>query len=133
MSNIKVVNPRGLVQPTGYNHGASVPLDGQLLFISGQIGWNPDGKLVSGFVGQVGQALSNLLSVVAEAGGGSESVAKLTIFVTDQAEYTKARKEIGEAYRRCMGHHYPAMSLVEVKGFLDSGARGDIEGVALIP
>ena len=59
-------------------------------------------------------------------------MAKLTIFVTDRAEYAVARVEVGQVYRRWMGKHFPAMSLVEVKGLLEPGARVEIEGVALI-
>ena len=82
------------------------------------------------FEDQFDQALANLLAVVAEAGGAPESIGKLTIFVTDCAEYVAARKAIGDRYRRRMKDHYPAMTLVEVKALLEPRARVEIEGVA---
>ncbi len=132
MSHPGIVNPAALGDPKGYNHGIRLPPGGQLLFVSGQIGSDRDGKLIGGFVQQFDQALGNLLAVVSEAGGRPEAVAKLTIFITDKAEYAVARVEVGQAYRRRMGKHFPAMSLVEVKGLLEPGARVEIEGVALI-
>ena len=60
------------------------------------------------------------------------SIGKLTIFVVDRAEYAAARKTIGERYRRRMGAHYPAMTLVEVRALLDPGARVEIDGIAWI-
>ncbi len=132
MSDLNIVNPAVLHDPSGYNHGIRVPPGGHLLFVSGQIGTDRDGKLIGGFVQQFDQALGNVLAVVSEAGGRPEAVAKLTIFVTDRAEYAVARVEVGQVYRSRMGKHFPAMSLVEVKGLLEPGARVEIEGVALI-
>lgn len=133
MSDMVIVNPAALGDPKGYNHGVRVSGAGQLLFVSGQTGCGSDGQLIGGFVQQFDRALGNLLAVVADAGGRPDSVAKLTIFVTDKAEYTVARAEVGQVYRERMGKHFPAMSLVEVKGLLQPCARVEIEGVALIP
>jgi enamine deaminase RidA (YjgF/YER057c/UK114 family) len=57
----------------------------------------------------------------------------LTWFVTDKAAYVARRKEIGAAYRRVIGRHFPAMSLIVVAGLLEPGARIEIEGTAVIP
>ena len=69
---------------------------------------------------------------VMAAGGSAESVARLTIFVVDKGEYLAATKDIGERYRARMGKHFPAMTLVEVKGLLEPGARVEIEATAVI-
>ena len=133
MSDFGIVNPAALYNPKGYNHGVRVPLAGQLLFVSGQIGCRADGRPVGGFVQQFDRALGNVLAVVADAGGRPDSVAKLNIFVIDKAEYTVARVEVGHAYRQRMDKHFPAMTLIEVKGLLEPNARVEIEGVAVIP
>ena len=128
------MNPPSLAEPKGYSHGMVLPASGRLLFIAGQIGCDRALRLVSDrFTEQFDQALANLLEVVNDAGGRPESVGKLTIFVTDKAEYTAARRDVGVAYRRRMGKHFPAMSLVEVEGLLEPGARVEIEGIAVIP
>lgn len=129
------VNPAELPRPSGFNHGAYVPTGGGVgvLFIAGQIGCDDKGRIVSDrFTEQFDSALANLLTIVSEAGGRPESIGKLTIYVTDKAEYSAERVEIGEAYRRRMGTHFPAMTLVEVKGLLDPRARVEIEGYAVV-
>jgi enamine deaminase RidA (YjgF/YER057c/UK114 family) len=106
---------------------------GQVLFVAGQIGWDGEGRIVSpDFVVQFGQALDNVLAVVAAAGGGPASVARLTLYVVDTEEYRARQREVGEAYRRRMGKHFPAMALVEVRGLLEDGAKVEIEATALL-
>lgn len=126
-----IVNPPSLAPPRGYSHG--IVGRGRTLFVAGQIGWNDRSTLVADtFVEQFDQALANLITVVTEAGGVPESVARLTIYVTDKSEYLAARKAVGERYRSRMGSHYPAMTLVEVKSLLEEGAKVEIEATALI-
>jgi enamine deaminase RidA (YjgF/YER057c/UK114 family) len=52
--------------------------------------------------------------------------------VTNKFEYIASVKNVGERYRRLMGTHYPAMTLVEVKALLEAGAKIEIEGLAAI-
>jgi enamine deaminase RidA (YjgF/YER057c/UK114 family) len=128
---MKPVNPKTLALPRGYSHGMAG--EGRVLFVAGQIGWNSHGELVGErFADQFDQALANVLTVVTEAGGTPASVGRLTIFVVDKSEYLAATKEIGERYRARMGTHYPAMTLVEVKGLLEPGALVEIEATAVI-
>lgn len=65
-------------------------------------------------------------SVVQEAGGGAENIVKLNLYVTDKEAYLAALKEMGESYRRYMGKHFPAMTLVEVKSLYDAGATSRV-------
>jgi enamine deaminase RidA (YjgF/YER057c/UK114 family) len=69
---------------------------------------------------------------VREAGGTPEQIARITIYITDKAEYSARTVEIGERWRALAGRHFPAMALVEVKGLLEDGAKVEIEGVAVI-
>jgi enamine deaminase RidA (YjgF/YER057c/UK114 family) len=127
----RYVNPPSLAAPRGYSNGVAYGPGGSVVFLAGQIGWNAAGAIVSDrFDEQFDQALANLITIVTEAGGSAESIGKLTIYVLDCAEYVSARKLIGERYRRRMGRHYPAMTLVEVGGLLEPGARVEIEGIA---
>jgi enamine deaminase RidA (YjgF/YER057c/UK114 family) len=106
---------------------------GDVVFVAGQIGWNREGRMVSAdFVAQFAQALENVLDVVWTAGGSPESVARMVVYVTDKAEYRRRTREIGEVWRRRMGHHYPAMALVEVKALLEDEAQVEIEATALV-
>jgi enamine deaminase RidA (YjgF/YER057c/UK114 family) len=126
-----IINPAGLISPHGYSHG--VLAQGRTLFVAGQIGWNANGEIVSDrFVDQFDQALANVLVVVLEAGGPRDSIARLTIFVVDKAEYLAATREVGDCYRARMGKHFPAMTLVEVKSLLEPRARVEIEATAVL-
>ena len=126
-----IINPGGLAKPRGYSHG--IASQGRMLFVAGQIGWNANAEIVSDrFVDQFDQAMANVLEVVAAAGGSAESVARLTIYVIDTHDYITASREIGERYRARMGRHFPAMTLVEVKGLLEPAARVEIEATAVI-
>jgi len=125
------VNPSSLADPRGYSNGVAYGPGGSAVFVSGQIGWDQAGRLVSDrFDEQFDRALANLIAVVTDAGGTPESIGKLTIYVVDCAEYYAARKQIGAHYRRHMGRHYPAMTLVEVRRLLEPGAKVEIEGIA---
>lgn len=130
---MKLINPDELGLPRGYSNGALAPAGARILFVAGQIGWNQDQELIAeSFVGQFEQALRNVVAVVTTAGGNPENLARLTVFVTDKEEYLADLQAIGQAYRRIMGRHFPAMSLVEVQALLEPGAKVEIEGTAAI-
>jgi enamine deaminase RidA (YjgF/YER057c/UK114 family) len=125
------INPESLARPRGYSHGMKG--HGEVLFVAGQIGWDRGAVLVSeDLVAQFGQALDNVLEVVWAAGGSKESVARMVLYVTDKKEYQARSKDIGSEYRRRMGKHYPAMTLVEVNSLLEDGAKVEIEAVAVL-
>jgi len=131
----KVVRPTNFPKPRGYANGIVVPPGAaRTLYISGQIAWDSDARMVSAdFAVQFLQALDNVIAVVREAGGGTEHIVKLLAFVTDLDAYRAATAAIGEGWRARMGKHYPAMSLVKVAGLLEPGALVEIEGIAVLP
>ena len=132
--SLEFVNPDSWKAPKGYSNGVVAPAGGRLVFVAGQIGWNTDEKLVGeDFLSQFRQALDNVVTVMRAAGGGSEHLARLTIYVTDKREYLEALREIGQAWRDVMGKHFPAMALVEVKALLEPGAKVEIEGTGVLP
>jgi enamine deaminase RidA (YjgF/YER057c/UK114 family) len=129
----KFINPGSLGSPRGYANGVLAETPGRLLFVAGQIGWNQEQEIVSAdFVEQFDRALANVITVVAEAGGTAEQIARLVIYVTDRNEYRACTRAVGERYRARMGKHFPAMVLVEVKGLLEANAKVEIEGIAVL-
>ena len=126
------INPESFGAPRGYSNGVLTD-GGRLLFIAGQIGWDETQQIVSDdIVEQFDRALTNVITVVAEAGGRPDQIARLVIYVTNKNEYTARAKEIGESYRARMEKHFPAMVLVEVKSLLDDRAKIEIEGTAVL-
>jgi enamine deaminase RidA (YjgF/YER057c/UK114 family) len=127
------INPESLGLARGYSNGVLTEAGGRFLFIAGQIAWDERQKIVSAdFVEQFDRALANLITVVTEAGGNVEQIARLLIYVTDKNEYRLRTGEIGERYRARMGQHFPAMALVEVKSLLEDEAKIEIEGIAVL-
>lgn len=131
--SFELINPESLGAPKGFTNGVLAPSKGRLLFIAGQIAWNEQQQIVSAeFVEQFDRALANLILVVTTAGGTTDSIVRLVIYVTDKNEYRLSTREIGECWRARMGRHFPAMTLVEVKGLVEDDAKVEIEGIAVI-
>lgn len=127
----KVILPPSFPKPRGFSNG--IVAEGRTLYIGGQIAWDKDARIVSpDFATQFLQALDNVIAVVREAGGATEHIVKLTIFVSDLDAYRAATQAIGEGWRARLGKHYPAMTLVKA-GLLEPGAIVEIDGIAVLP
>jgi enamine deaminase RidA (YjgF/YER057c/UK114 family) len=130
-SSFEIVQPKHWVAPKGYANG--VAAQGRQVFIAGQIGWNAQGQFESDdFVAQVEQALKNIVDVLAAAGCQPHHLVRLNWYVTDKAEYAARQREIGMVYRRLIGRHFPAMTLVVVAELLEPRAKVEIEATAVI-
>jgi enamine deaminase RidA (YjgF/YER057c/UK114 family) len=130
----QIFNPRELGEPRGWNNGLLAPRGGRVLFVAGQVAMDAGGRVIAGdMAAQWERALENVLAVVRGAGGRPEDIGRMTIFVTDRDAYLSALKPLGQVWRRLMGRHYPAMSVVEVKGLVEDGAVVEIEATAVIP
>ncbi len=129
----ELFNPSSLPPPSGFSH-ALVAAEGRLVFLGGQAGHGSDGSLVgAGLVEQFARAAENTLEALRAAGGSPEHLVQLLIYVTDVVEYRGALKEIGEAYRRHFGKHFPPMALLGVTELFDPGAKVELVGVAVVP
>ncbi len=129
--SLKTIHPEGWAPALGYANGMLAE-DGTL-HIGGQIGWNAEKRFeAQDFIGQMEQALRNVVAVVEAAGGQASDIARMTWFVTDKAEYLTHQREVGQAYRRVMGKHFPAMSMIVVAGLIEDEARIEIEATAHI-
>jgi enamine deaminase RidA (YjgF/YER057c/UK114 family) len=107
---------------------------GEVIAVAGQIGWDERGVVVGpDFAQQLERALANVVAIVREAGAAPEDIVSLTIYVIDKKEYVASLGAVGEAYRRVMGRHYPAMALVEVSGLLEPSAKVEIQALAVKP
>ncbi len=125
------IQPEGWAPAKGYANGMLTK--GQTLHIGGQIGWNQDQVFeTDDFVGQMEQTLANIAAIVRQAGGDVTDIVRLTWFITDKREYMGRQKEVGEAYRRVFGRHFPAMSVVVVAGLIEDEALIEIEATAQI-
>ncbi len=127
----RIIHPEGWAPARGYANG--VLTRGGVLYTGGQIGWNAQQVFEArDFVGQMRQALRNVVAVVRAAGGEVEDITRLNWYVTDKHEYLARQKEVGEAYRQVLGRHFPAMTMVVVAGLIEDEALVEIEAVAEI-
>lgn len=98
---------------------------GNLVFLSGQIGINPEtGKLAEGLEAQAEQVFANIEAVLKKAGADMEAVVKTTCFLTDMENFA--------AFNEIYGKHFiskPARSCVSVLA-LPAGALCEVEVIA---
>lgn len=129
----RVLLPAGWAPPIGYANGIEVDA-GKIVFIAGQVGWDEQQTFQSEeLVPQFERALRNILAILAEAGGRPEHICRMTAFCIDKRGYLKCRDELGGVWRRLMGRHYPAMSMIFVSDLLDSPGKIELEATAVIP
>lgn len=101
---------------------------GELLFISGQAGYDERGQIVpGGFRAQGEQAFANLRRALEAGGSHLGRVIKVTIFVTDMAQF----EEVVALRRKFFSEPYPADTIVEIKALYTPEAMIEIEAIAL--
>lgn len=129
----EILNPANLSPPSGFSH-AVVAQPGRMVFVGGQTAHDATGRLIGATVAeQFEAAAANLVTALTAARARPEHLVQLHIFVTDAAEYRASLPELGAAYRRHLGRHYPAMALFEVKGLFDAVARVELTATAVVP
>ena len=127
----EIRNPESLAKPKGFSH-AVIAQAGRTVFLAGQTAQRSDGTLVEGTMAeQFDVAADNVVKALEAAGAHPQDLVSLQIFVTDIAEYQQMSKEIGEAYRRHFGGHFPAMALLEVSRLFDANAKIELMAVAV--
>jgi len=119
--------------------GAAVPLShyadavraGGLLFLSGIVAVDGDGRLVGegDVVEQARVVFASMRRVLAAAGATPADVVKVTIFLTDVDD----RPKINPVRQEFFGETRPASTLVEISSLAIPGAMIEVEAVAVLP
>jgi len=90
---MKRVNPSSLARPSGFSH--AVVATGTTVHLAGQTALDASGRIVGdGIVEQFEQALSNLLTALAAAGGSPVQLVSLTVYIVDMDDYRARAREI---------------------------------------
>ncbi len=127
----EIIQPEGWAKAKGYANG--VKTADNTLYVGGQIGWTAEQKFEShDFIGQMEQALRNIVDVVEAAGGQVTDIVRLTWYVIDKKEYVARQAEVGAVYRKVLGRHFPAMTMVVVAGLVEDEALVEIEATAVL-
>jgi enamine deaminase RidA (YjgF/YER057c/UK114 family) len=130
---MQILQPAAWRRPRGYSNG--VVATGRMVFVAGQVGWDNAAEQfrTDDLVGQVRQALLNVVAVLAEAGARPEHIVRMNWYLTDRNEYLSRVAEIGRAYREVIGKHYPAMTALQISGLVEPNAKVEIEVTAVLP
>jgi 2-iminobutanoate/2-iminopropanoate deaminase len=124
---LKHQNPKTVAPPfSRYSHGVEAPASARWLYVSGQVGVTPEGKVLDGAEAQIEQAWRNVLSVLEAAGMGPRDLVKVTTFLLDRADLAAARA----IRERLLQDAEPASTLLIVAGLASPEWRVEIEAVA---
>ena len=127
-----LLQPEHWARPKGYANG--VAASGKQIFVAGMIGWDAQNQFqTDDLVGQVRQALQNVVDVLAAAGAKPEHITRMTWYLTDKRDYIAKGREIGAAYRELIGDFGIAMTAVQVVALIEDLALVEIEVTAVIP
>ena len=129
MSVLRQLQPPGWPRPKGYSNG--IAATGETIFVGGQIGWDESGAFAEGLAAQIERTLANIVAVLAEAGAGPADITRLTWYLVDIDDYMARQAEIGAAYRRVIGRHFPVMAVVQVVRLVERRALVEIEATAV--
>lgn len=132
MSSPRRVNPPSLAKPSGFSH--AVVATGTTVHLAGQTALDASGVIVGdGVVQQFEQALGNLLTALAAAGGTPQDLVSLTVYIVDMDDYKAHAREIGGVWKRLVGTEYPAMAGIGVARLWDVEALVEVQGTAVLP
>ncbi len=119
--------PDTVAAPYGpYSHAVEVPGGSRLLYISGEIGVQPDGVVPEGIEAQAEALWKNLIAILEDAGMGIGDLVKITTFLVNVEDAAAA----GAARAKYFGDARPASATVIVKALLQPSWLIEIEAVA---
>ena len=103
--------------------------EGRQLFISGQVAFDDEGKVVGAgdIVAQARKVFDNIGAILKKAGGDFSDVVKTNYYITDVTQFPKVAALRSEYFKGV----FPASTMVEVKGLVHKDLMLEIEAIAL--
>ena len=128
---VKRTNPPTLSKPTGYTHIVEVNGPARTVYISGQIAFDTDGKIVGAgdMKAQAEQVFKNLEIALTAAGAKFADIVKMNTYITDMSKAQAVR----DVRARYFGDTTPASTFVQVAGLVRPELLLEIEVVAVVP
>jgi reactive intermediate/imine deaminase len=130
-AQVKRTNPPALSAPTGYTHIVEVTGPNKTIYISGQIAYDKEGKLVGpgDMQAQAEQVFRNLEAALSAAGAKFSDVVKMNSYITDMSRIQAVR----DVRARYFKDSLPASTFVQVAGLVRPDLLLEIEVVAVLP
>jgi enamine deaminase RidA (YjgF/YER057c/UK114 family) len=129
-SNIRFMNPEAIAKPGGYSHVVEITGPGRIVYIAGQLGLKPDGKIAGDFRAQTLQAFENLKNALAAVGATFEDVVKLNNYLVDIAPNIAIYREVRDKYVNTSKP--PASTTVGVPALARDGALFEVEAIVML-
>src|SRR5262245_51537422 len=130
VSQTRFINPATLGKPPGYTHVVEVTAPARIVYISGQLGIDKEGKLSSDFRLQAVQMFENLKNALAAVGGQFQHVVKLNNYLVDM-KYLPIFRHVRDSY--LSDQNRPASTTVAISGLAREGAFLEVEAIAVLP
>ena len=117
--------------PEPISHFTHVVRAGRLVFVSGCVASDENGKTVGGgdIVAQTRQVHENIKRCLAAAGGTFADVCKVTVFLKNVAD----REKVNTVRKEYFGPHRPASTLIEISRLVRDDLLIEIEATAVLP
>ena len=119
--------PNTVAAPFGpYSHAVEVPPGSRLLYISGEVGVQPDGVVPEGIEAQAEACWRNIIAILEHADMGVGDLVKITTYLLNAEDIPAA----GAARARFLGDARPASASLIVNALVKPEWRIEIEAVA---
>jgi reactive intermediate/imine deaminase len=132
MAQVKRTNPPALSTPTGYTHIVEVTGPNRTIYISGQIAFDKDGRIVGApgdMKAQAEQVFKNLEAALTAAGAKFSDVVKMNSYITDMSKI-QAVRDVRALYFKDVS---PASTFVQVAGLVRPELLLEVEVIAVVP
>ncbi len=129
-SNLRFMNPEAIAKPGGYSHVVEITGPGRIVYIAGQLGLKPDGKIAGDFRAQTVQAFENLKAALAAVGATFNDVVKLNNYLVDITANIGAYREVRDKYVNTA--QPPASTTIGVPALARDGALFEAEAIVML-
>lgn len=132
--NKQYLNPKEMgAAPKFYSHAVSLSGQGKLIYVSGQVSWGPDGKVVGAgdMRAQCKQVFDNVTAVLKSAGATWDDIIKINGYMVDVTpDHVAAYREVRQNYLK--PGNLPASTLVGVTALVQPELLLEVEVVAAL-
>ncbi|HYR80353.1 MAG TPA: RidA family protein [Candidatus Dormibacteraeota bacterium] len=133
MMEKQYLNPDTLLKPRGYTHIVTITGPAKMIFISGQVAIDKEGKLVGpgDLKTQIRQCSANLKAALEAAGATPADIVKTNTYIVNykQSDYSAMREARGELFP---DGEPPASTLVGVTSLAVEGLMVEMEAIAAV-
>jgi enamine deaminase RidA (YjgF/YER057c/UK114 family) len=102
--------------------------EGNLIFVTGTLGLEPDGRFKPGLRDQARRALEIIIAAIEALGGKTTDVVRTRMYVTNISRWREAAEVHGEYFESIR----PATTMVQVSKLIDDNAIIEIEADAVV-